>query len=46
MKETRRQRLQKENLKAMILPPQFKWNGIQLPNLIYKRIWVAYDDEP
>lgn len=45
--ETRRQRLQKEHLEAMILPPQFGMERYTIANIIYQKAYgVAYDDEP
>ena len=44
---TRRQRLQKEHLEAMILPPQFGMERYTIANIIYQKAYgVAYDDEP
>ena len=45
--KTRRQRLQKEHLEAMILPPQFGMERYTIANIIYQKAYgVAYDDEP
>ena len=45
--ETRYQRLQKEHLEAMILPPQFGMERYTIANIIYQKAYgVAYDDEP
>lgn len=45
--ETRRQRLPKGHLEAMILPPQFGMERYTIANIIYQKIYgVAYDDEP
>ena len=44
---TRQQRLQKEHLEAMILPPQFGMERYTIANIIYQKAFgVAYDDEP
>ena len=44
---TRRQRLQKEHLEAMILPPEFGMERYTIANIIYQKAFeVAYDDEP
>ena len=43
----RRQRLQKEHLEAMILPPQFGMERYTIANIVYQKAYgVAYDDEP
>ena len=45
--KTRRQRLQKEHLEAMILPPQFGIERYTIANIIYQKAYgMAYDDEP
>ncbi len=42
----RRQRLQKEHLEAMILPPEFGMERYTIANIIYQKAFgVVYDDE-